>query len=173
MNVVKKHIVAFFGITMVVAQVQQPPDPRVIPNSTPTTIAQKQQEVAALQKQVDESASKNPQLKKLEDQKADIERMMNTVQREIDSAAAKNAVVRYQGNPGDKIPQDIQSIMQTVKTNQRKLSDYRTNLRTVQDSINKADPARPALLKRLQTSMQELKAMNLAQMMKSVSDRPL
>lgn len=179
---VKKHIVVFFGITMAVAQVQQPPSSGVIPSTivapaSPVQIAQKQQEVTALQKQLDESLNKNAQLKNLEDERINLKKQVSALQdrMELDADQNQNALAAYQQSATSDavIPQNISTIMQNTKTNKLKLTDYTTKLKSVEGAIKRIDPGRLSLLKKLQTSAQELKEMNSVQPMQSVADRPL
>lgn len=180
---IKKHLLAFLGITMAVAQVQQPPpSSRVMPSQplttlTPAQIVQKKQEVTTrntqLKKQLDEDISKNPQLKKLEDEKTNLNKQIGTLQEEMALNAKKNEPILAQAPTNTAtIPKDVQAIMQKVKINQRKLGELIAKRKSVDEAIKRAEPTRPVLLKKYQASTQELKEINLAQTMKPSADRP-
>ena len=146
------------------------------PSATSVALTQKQQQVATLQKQADDRLNNNAALKKLEDERANLKKQMSVVQDRMQLDADQNQeklAAFQQSATSDTIPQDLQAIMQNTKINQRKLTDYATKLKSVEEAIKRTDPERASLLKKVETAAQELKEMNLMQTMQSVTDRPL
>lgn len=174
---VKKHLLAFFGITMAVAQVQQggsrPTTTPANPQSSATALTQKEQEITDLKKQLNEGLSKNPKLKKLEDEKADLKKKISALQEQMNAESDKNEarLAAYQPDPNKEVPQEIRKIMEGTKTSQRKLSEYVTKLKSVEESIKNTDSGRQGTIKKLRQAKGELQKVKLSQTVKA--DRPL